>query len=188
MHTLFVKEHNAIAAKLAAAYPNLTDQQLFDKARMITAAVIAKIHTIEWTPAILPNNNLAAAMHGNWDGLISMLLPPEADVAAALTDNIFQDEKEGMFGFRGQPRNDWGTPYSMTEVGGMAWHGTPRHSTSQRNIARYISVTLLLRCRESRLSSNGAHLGQGWLHCCAACDVPAVPLLASSSILKRLSF
>lgn len=118
MHTLFVKEHNAIAAKLAAAYPSMTDQQLFDKARMINAAVIAKIHTIEWTPAILPNNNLAAAMHGNWHGVISMLSPPEADLAAALTDSVFTDEKEGMYGFRGQPRNDWGTPYSMTEVSG----------------------------------------------------------------------
>lgn len=54
VHTVLVKEHNAIAAKLAAVYPSLSDQQLFDKARMITAAVIAKIHTLEWTPAILP--------------------------------------------------------------------------------------------------------------------------------------
>lgn len=61
-----VKEHNAIATKLASAYPTMTDQQLFDKARMINAAVIAKIHTIEWTPAILPNNNLAVAMYTNW--------------------------------------------------------------------------------------------------------------------------
>ena len=61
-----VKEHNAIAAKLASSYPTMTDQQLFDKARMINAAVMAKIHTIEWTPAILPNHNLAAGMYTNW--------------------------------------------------------------------------------------------------------------------------
>lgn len=113
LHTLFVKEHNAIAAKLASTYPTLTDQQLFDKARMVTAAVMAKIHTVEWTPAILPNKGIAAAMRSNWAGAISLLSQEEALVVQAL----FGKPNEAIFGYRGGPRIDAGVKYSMTEVG-----------------------------------------------------------------------
>ena len=51
--TLFAREHNAICDRLAAEYPNWTDEQLFQKARLINAALLAKIHTVEWTPAII---------------------------------------------------------------------------------------------------------------------------------------
>jgi hypothetical protein len=109
-------EHNAIAAKLAAAYQQMTDQELFDKARMINAGVMAKIHTLEWTPAILPNKNLAAAMRSNWAGAISMLSPMEAEAVNGLADTFFPHDKDGVFGFRKGPRIDWGTKFSMTEV------------------------------------------------------------------------
>lgn len=55
LHELFAKEHNAIADVLHAAYPAWTDDQLFNKSRMINAAVMAKIHTVDWTPSILNN-------------------------------------------------------------------------------------------------------------------------------------
>jgi hypothetical protein len=71
MHNLFVLEHNKIADMLASHHPGWSDQQIFDKARLITAAEIAKIHTIEWTPAILPNDTLDTAMNSNWFGLLS---------------------------------------------------------------------------------------------------------------------
>jgi hypothetical protein len=76
MHNLFAKEHNQIADMLAAAYPDWTDQQIFDKARMINAAVIVKIHTIEWTPAILPNAVLDLGMNSNWSGINQYFDPP----------------------------------------------------------------------------------------------------------------
>ncbi|TVQ91439.1 MAG: peroxidase [Deltaproteobacteria bacterium] len=75
LHTLFAKEHNAIADHLAQAYPEWSDQQLYDKARLINAALIARIHTIEWTPAILPNEALTVGMHTNWYGLNRYLEP-----------------------------------------------------------------------------------------------------------------
>ena len=53
LHTLFTREHNAIADRLASEHPEWTDDQLFGKARLITAALMAKIHTVEWTPAII---------------------------------------------------------------------------------------------------------------------------------------
>ena len=68
LHTLFSREHNAICDRLKQEYPHWSDDQLFDKARLINAALLAKIHTTEWTPAILPNPTAVAALRGNWWG------------------------------------------------------------------------------------------------------------------------
>ncbi len=76
MHNLFAAEHNAIADMLAANHPEWTDQQLYDKARMITSALIVKIHTVEWTPAILPNKVLEEGMNANWYGLEKFIAWP----------------------------------------------------------------------------------------------------------------
>jgi hypothetical protein len=54
MHLLFVKEHNHICEQLKIHYPDLGEDQLYNLARLINTAVIAKIHVVEWTPAILP--------------------------------------------------------------------------------------------------------------------------------------
>lgn len=70
MHQLFVKEHNAVAEMLAATYPEKDDQWLFDKARLVTSALMAKIHTVEWTPAIIANPVTERAMYANWWGLV----------------------------------------------------------------------------------------------------------------------
>ena len=50
MGILFVREHNAICDRLQADYPHWPDEELFQRARLINAALIAKIHTVEWTP------------------------------------------------------------------------------------------------------------------------------------------
>jgi hypothetical protein len=69
MHQLFVNEHNAIADMLASNYPTQDDQWLYDKARLVNAALMAKIHTVEWTPAIIANPITERAMYANWWGL-----------------------------------------------------------------------------------------------------------------------
>ncbi|WKG03215.1 peroxidase family protein [Mycolicibacterium sp. HK-90] len=69
MGTIFMREHNAICDRLKAAYPHWSNDQLFNKARLINAALIAKIHTIEWTPAILGHPTLQIGMRANWFGL-----------------------------------------------------------------------------------------------------------------------
>jgi Animal haem peroxidase len=71
LHTVFVREHNAICDRLAEAYPEWDDEALFQTARLVNAAVMAKIHTIEWTPAILPNHSLNDGMMSNWYGLVT---------------------------------------------------------------------------------------------------------------------
>lgn len=71
LHSLFAREHNAIAARLAAAHPAWDDERLFQTARLVNAAVMAKIHTVEWTPGILANEKLHEAMLTNWYGMLT---------------------------------------------------------------------------------------------------------------------
>ena len=56
---------------LAEHHPDWDDETLFQTARLVNAAVMAKIHTIEWTPAILPNHSLNDGMMSNWYGLVT---------------------------------------------------------------------------------------------------------------------
>ncbi len=73
LSTVFVKEHNAIADMLAEKYPDWDDEALFQTARLINVGLMARIHTLEWTPAILPNESLLDGMHANWFGLVTSL-------------------------------------------------------------------------------------------------------------------
>ncbi|MDQ3573305.1 MAG: peroxidase, partial [Actinomycetota bacterium] len=70
LHTLFVKEHNAICDYLKGSYPTWDDEKLFLTARLVNSAVSARIHTVEWTPGILANPVLERAMHANWYGVL----------------------------------------------------------------------------------------------------------------------
>ncbi|NEO38152.1 MAG: peroxidase [Moorea sp. SIOASIH] len=70
LHILFVKEHNTICDHLKKQYPDWTDDDLFDHARLINAALLAKIHTVEWTPGILGHPALQVAMRANWWGML----------------------------------------------------------------------------------------------------------------------
>jgi hypothetical protein len=72
--TLFVREHNAIAAMLAEKHPDWDDEALFQTARLVNVGTMARIHTLEWTPAILPNEALLHGMYGNWFGLVGEVL------------------------------------------------------------------------------------------------------------------
>ena len=69
LHTLFTLEHNAICDRLRAEFKTWTDQELFDRARLINVAVMAKIHTVEWTCAIIAHPTVVEGMKQNW-GLI----------------------------------------------------------------------------------------------------------------------
>jgi Animal haem peroxidase len=57
LHVLFSREHNAIVEMLHKTHPELSDDDTFDKARLINAALMAKIHTVEWTPAVISHPN-----------------------------------------------------------------------------------------------------------------------------------
>jgi hypothetical protein len=92
-HNLFSREHNvfvdAFRRKAAASpeedsglrnpdrprqvilYRDVSNEELFQVARLVVSAEIAKIHTIEWTPQLLYGEPLAVGMNSNWNGLFS---------------------------------------------------------------------------------------------------------------------
>lgn len=112
LHTLFAREHNAICDRLKLAYPTWDDNRLFNVARLINAAVMAKIHTVEWTPAILPNHALNAGMNANWYGLLTNLLR-NGKTRKTLSDiNIRNPEMGGVVG---NPIDKHDEPYGLTE-------------------------------------------------------------------------
>jgi hypothetical protein len=90
-HNLFAREHNAFVSafrKQAALTPDadcglrnparpaatiryrdVTADELFEIARLVVAAEIAKIHTTEWTAQLLYDEPMYLATNANWDGL-----------------------------------------------------------------------------------------------------------------------
>ena len=50
-------------------YRDVTANELFEAARLVVSAEIAKIHTIEWTTQLLYDEPLYRGMNSNWSGL-----------------------------------------------------------------------------------------------------------------------
>jgi len=68
MHTIFAREHNTVVEALSKEYPGWDDFRTYQTARLIISALIAKIHTVEWTPAILATPEIDIALNSNWSG------------------------------------------------------------------------------------------------------------------------
>jgi Animal haem peroxidase len=97
---------------LQASYPSWSDARVYNVARLINAAVMAKIHTVEWTPAILPNRTLNLAMNANWFGLIETVLHkrPERRLFRGL-----KIESHALGGIVGNYLENHGVPYGLSE-------------------------------------------------------------------------
>jgi hypothetical protein len=106
LHTLFTREHNAICDKLRQEYPHWPDEQVFAVARLVNAALMAKIHTVEWTPAILGHPALQIAMNANWWGLAGERIK-------RYLGRISQSE--AFSGIPGSGVNHHGADYCLTE-------------------------------------------------------------------------
>jgi hypothetical protein len=90
-HNVFAREHNvfvdAFRTQAAATpdadsglrnparpeavirYRDVSADEVFEVARLVVAAEIAKIHTTEWTPQLLYDEPLYLGMNANWSGL-----------------------------------------------------------------------------------------------------------------------
>ncbi|HEX4809402.1 MAG TPA: peroxidase family protein [Bryobacteraceae bacterium] len=110
LHNLFAREHNSFVTefrRLEAQTPNadcglrnpanpkeiirykdVTPEELFEVARLVVAAEIAKIHTTEWTPQLLYDEPLYKGMNANWNGLLGQGDP---DVSKALGNIVVND-------------------------------------------------------------------------------------------------
>jgi hypothetical protein len=106
LHALFTEEHNSICDMLKGKYPDWNDEQLHGKARLINSALMAKIHTVEWTLAIVPQPTVKLALRTNWWGLSG------EDVQDVLE---FLDESEYLGGIVGSKHDHHSAPYSLTE-------------------------------------------------------------------------
>ncbi len=106
LHHLFVREHNSICDFLKSKYPAWNDDELFGKARLINAALMAKIHTVEWTPAIISHPVIKVAMRTNWYGLAGDDLQDVFE---------FLDDSEVLGGIIGSKADHHAAPYSLTE-------------------------------------------------------------------------
>lgn len=106
LHHLFTFEHNAICDKLKAVYPRWSDDKLFEHARLVNAALMAKIHTVEWTTAILGHPTMQTGMRGNWWGL-------EMEKLYRKFGRITHDEV--ISGIPGSTKSHDMAPYSITE-------------------------------------------------------------------------
>jgi peroxidase len=58
MHTLFVREHNRIAAELQSRHPEMTDEELYQAARKRVGAIVQVITYNEFLPALLGRDAL----------------------------------------------------------------------------------------------------------------------------------
>jgi hypothetical protein len=106
LHSLFMREHNTICDHLHTTHPELSDDELYDKARLVIAALMAKIHTTDWTPAIIAHPTTKMALRTNWWGLEGEWL--DKRIGRRTSSELIR-------GIPGSPTNLHGVPYSLTE-------------------------------------------------------------------------
>jgi hypothetical protein len=106
LHGLFMLEHNAICDMLRQEHPTWTDDQFFAKARLINSALMAKIHTVEWTPAIIAHPTSQLAMKVDWWGLVGR---------RAIRRFGRFTRWDMLTGVPGSKKNHHGVPYTLTE-------------------------------------------------------------------------
>lgn len=107
LHTVFVLEHNSICDALHTSYPDWPSEKLFDTARLVNCALMAKIHTTEWTPAILAHPALEISMNANWWGILGERL-------YKLLGRVSKTS-EALSGIPGSTVSHHAAPYSLTE-------------------------------------------------------------------------
>jgi Animal haem peroxidase len=106
LHILFTLEHNAICDRLRREFPDWSDDRLYEKARLINAALMAKIHTTEWTPAIIAHPTTRYAMKATWSGVLGERLRRRLGHVGS---------GEVLSGIPASETDHHGVPYSLTE-------------------------------------------------------------------------
>jgi len=107
MHTVFAREHNVLCDELRSRNPSWSDERTYQTARLIVAALIAKIHTVEWTPAILDTEVLRRGMNVNWSGV------PANDLLSRI--GLWLTDVHALRGIPATTPDHHGVPFSLTE-------------------------------------------------------------------------
>ncbi|MFD8460552.1 peroxidase family protein [Streptomyces antimycoticus] len=106
MHTLFAREHEAVCEALRRTHPALDGESVHRTARLVVSALIARIHTVEWIPAILATEVLDLGSKTNWQG-------PPAHWLSRLGLWLFE-ASASTGGPRGVPDHP-GVPFALAE-------------------------------------------------------------------------
>ena len=108
LHTVFTREHNAICDMLIEKNASWArdDERVFQTARLINVALLAKIHTIEWTPAILGMPVLKVGMEANWWGVLGEEIHRKIGRIG---------DSEALSGIPGSSHDHHGVPFAFSE-------------------------------------------------------------------------
>jgi Animal haem peroxidase/Catalase len=107
LQTLFAREHNVLCDELKRNYPLWPEEQVYHTARLVVSALIAKIHTVEWTPAILGTKAIDVALKNNWYG------PPSDAWLTKL--GLWLMDMDSSVGIPKTKPDHGGAPYCLTE-------------------------------------------------------------------------
>jgi hypothetical protein len=105
-HQLFTLEHNAICERLHAEFPQWDDEQLFQTARLVNAALITKIHDLEWVRIVLANKPVKKGLYVSWWGILGKWV---ATHLGRLPNS------EMLSGIPGSATDHHAAPYAITE-------------------------------------------------------------------------
>ncbi len=95
MHTLFVREHNRQADRIAAENPHLTDEEIYQQARAVVVAQIQAITYNEFLPALLGQN--AIPKYRGYDSSIDPSIANEFSTAAFRFGHTTLKEEIGFY-------------------------------------------------------------------------------------------
>ena len=87
-HHLWAHEHNYIVDQLAQRYPAMTDDELYHTARLIVAAEIAKVHTVEWTAQMTSDPVSSDFVRRIWDDRVGDPKAYRPDRAYAVSEEF----------------------------------------------------------------------------------------------------
>ena len=160
LHTLFTLEHNAICDRLKKDYPGMTDDELFGTAQLVVSALLAKIHTVEWTPAIIAHPVLKVAMRANWWGLAEEKL-----------HRMFGrlSRSEVISGIPGSAVDHHGAPYQLTEEFAAVYRLHPLlpdtlevHSLEDGSLVDSMEFQEIILLNAHRVLTTGAKVQDLW--------------------------
>lgn len=160
LHTLFTLEHNAICDRLKKDYPGMTEDELFGTAQLVVSALLAKIHTVEWTPAIIAHPVLKVAMRANWWGLAEEKL-----------HRMFGrlSKSDVISGIPGSGFDHHGSPYQLTEEFAAVYRLHPLlpdtlevHSLDDGSLVDSMEFQEIILLNAHRVLTSGAKVQDLW--------------------------
>jgi hypothetical protein len=133
MHTLFVREHNYWADKIATKNPDLSDEEIFQQARTIVIAELQAITYNEFLPSLLGRDALSS--YGGYDSTVNPTIANEFSTAAYRFGHSTINEDVEFFGNDGRAVRD------AVELREAFFNPALLQETGIDSILKYVSST-----------------------------------------------